>query len=190
MVIIDHWGIIKADIGIHKGRIVAIGKAGNPEIQNNIDIIVGPNTRYITGRGLLATAGAIDTDYRFTSRRHCLRSLLSGVTTMIGGDLGPAAITQTGSAASSPERLRQLLRSTDTLPANIGLLGKGSRNADRVSELLETGAMGLQTHEDWGATPEVIDTCLSIAEKLRIPVSLWGISRFVKKRNEAERSEK
>ena len=173
VLILDHWGVVKADIGIKDGRIAAIGKAGNPDTQPGVNIVFGPGTEAIAGEGLIATAGGIDSHIHFICPQQVEEALFSGVTTMIGGGTGPAAGTCATTCTPGPWNLMRMLQACDGLPMNIGLLGKG--NASRPEALVEqvrAGAMGLKLHEDWGTTPAAIDACLSVAEKFDVQVAI------------------
>ena len=171
--ILDWWGIVKADIGIKNGKIAAIGKAGNPYIQDNIDIIIGPGTEAIAGEGLILTAGGVDTHIHFICPQQIEVAIASGITTMIGGGTGPAAGTNATTCTPGPWNLYRMLQAADAFPMNLGFLGKG--NASRpegLVEQVEAGAMGLKLHEDWGTTPAAIDTCLSVAENYDVQVAI------------------
>ncbi|MDG4597783.1 MAG: urease subunit alpha [Candidatus Contendobacter sp.] len=171
--IVDHWGIVKADIGIKDGRISGIGKAGNPDVQPGVTIIIGPGTEAIAGEGLIATAGGIDTHIHFICPQQVEEALMSGVTTMIGGGTGPATGTNATTCAPGPWNLRRMLQAAEGLPMNLGFLGKG--NASRpaaLEEQIEAGAMGLKLHEDWGTTPAAIDNCLAVAERYDVQVAI------------------
>ncbi|MDX1452939.1 MAG: urease subunit alpha [Oleiphilaceae bacterium] len=171
--ILDHWGIVKADVGINNGRIVAIGKAGNPDTQEGVDILVGPGTEVIAGEGQILTAGAIDAHIHFICPQQVEEALMSGTTTMLGGGTGPATGTNATTCTPGPWNLGKMLQACDQLPMNFGFLGKG--NASRMEPLEEQiryGAMGLKLHEDWGTTPAAIDTCLSVAEKFDVQVAI------------------
>ncbi len=171
--IVDHWGIVKADIGIKDGRIVGIGKAGNPDIQPGVTIIIGPGTEAIAGEGLIATAGGIDAHIHFICPQQIEEALMSGVTTMLGGGTGPATGTNATTCTPGPWHLRRMLQAAEGLPVNLGFLGKG--NASRpaaLEEQVEAGAMGLKLHEDWGTTPAAIDCCLEVAERYDVQVAI------------------
>ncbi|ETF02107.1 urease subunit alpha [Advenella kashmirensis W13003] len=166
-------GIIKADIGIKNGHICAIGKAGNPDIQPGITIVIGPGTEIIAAEGLIVTAGGIDTHIHFICPQQIEEALTSGITTMIGGGTGPATGTFATTCTPGPWHIHAMLGATDAFPMNIGLLGKG--NASQAAPLLEqiqAGALGLKLHEDWGTTPQAIDTCLSVAEQTDTQVAI------------------
>jgi urease subunit alpha len=171
--IIDHWGIVKADIGLRAGRIFSIGKAGNPDVQPGVDIVVGPGTEVIAGEGLIATAGAIDAHIHFICPQQIEDALMSGVTTMIGGGTGPAAGTSATTCTPGPWHIQQMLRAADALPMNLGFLGKGNASLpEGLEEQLLAGAMGLKLHEDWGTTPAAIDNCLNVAEQHDVQVAI------------------
>ena len=171
--IIDHWGIIKADVGIKDGRISAIGKAGNPDTQKNVDIIIGPGTEIIAGEGKILTAGGIDAHIHFICPQQIEEALMSGVTTMLGGGTGPATGTNATTCTPGPWNLHRMLQSLDTFPMNFGLMGKGNASLpDALDEQVRAGAMGLKLHEDWGTTPASIDCCLSVAERYDVQVAI------------------
>jgi urease subunit alpha len=171
--IVDHWGIVKADIGITAGRISGIGKAGNPDIQPGVDIVIGPGTEIIAGEGLIATPGGIDSHIHFICPQQVEEALVSGVTTMIGGGTGPAAGTNATTCTPGPWHLGRMLQALDGLPMNFGLLGKGNASLpESLVEQVRAGAMGLKLHEDWGTTPAAIDCCLSVAEEFDVQVAI------------------
>ena len=160
--IVDHWGIVKADIGITRRRIAAIGKAGNPDVQPGVDIVIGPGTEIIAGEGMIVTAGGIDSHIHFICPQQIEEALASGVTTMLGGGTGPATGTFATTCTPGPENIARMLQAADAFPMNLGFLGKG--NASRPEALrqqIEAGAIGLKLHEDWGTTPAAIDNCLA-----------------------------
>ena len=164
-VILDHWGIVKADIGLRGCRIAAIGKAGNPDVQPGVDIVIGPGTEIIAGEGFIVTPGAIDTHIHFICPQQIEEALMSGVTTMIGGGTGPATGTLATTCTPGPHHIATMLKAAEAFPMNLGFLGKG--NASRPEALMqqiEAGAIGLKLHEDWGTTPAAIDNCLNVAE--------------------------
>ncbi len=164
-VILDHWGIVKADIGLRGCRIAAIGKAGNPDVQPGVDIVIGPGTEIIAGEGFIVTPGAIDTHIHFICPQQIEEALMSGVTTMIGGGTGPATGTLATTCTPGPHHIATMLKAAEAFPMNLGFLGKG--NASRPEALMQqidAGAIGLKLHEDWGTTPAAIDNCLSVAE--------------------------
>ena len=171
--ILDHWGIIKADIGLKNGRIHAIGKAGNPDTQPGVDIVIGPGTEAIAGEGLIATAGGVDSHIHFICPQQIEDALMSGITTMIGGGTGPAAGTNATTCTPGPWNIMRMLQASEGLPMNIGWLGKGNASLPApLAEQLEAGAMGLKLHEDWGTTPAAIDNCLNTAEKYDVQVAI------------------
>src|SRR5438034_471701 len=169
--ILDHWGVVKADIAIKDGRIAAIGKAGNPDVQANVDIITGPGTEVIAGEGNIVTAGGIDTHVHFICPQQMEEALFSGVTTMMGGGTGPAAGTTATTCTPGPWHIRRMLEAADSFPLNLGFFGKGNASsAAGLIEQIEAGACGLKLHEDWGTTPAAIDCCLSVADDMDIQV--------------------
>lgn len=171
--ILDHWGIVKADIGIKSGRIAKIGKAGNPDVQDGVEIVIGPGTEIIAGEGSIITAGGIDAHIHFICPQQIDEALMSGVTTMIGGGTGPATGTNATTCTPGPWNMGKMLQATDNMPMNLGFLGKGNASLpDALEEQLEAGACGLKLHEDWGTTPASIDTCLSVAEKYDVQVAI------------------
>ena len=169
--ILDYWGIVKADIAIKDGRIAAIGKAGNPDVQPNVDIIIGPGTEIIAGEGNIVTAGGIDTHVHFICPQQTEEALFSGITTMMGGGTGPAAGTTATTCTPGPWHIQRMLRAADSFPLNFGFFGKGNAStAAGLVEQIEAGACGLKLHEDWGTTPAAIDCCLSVADDMDIQV--------------------
>jgi urease subunit alpha len=171
--IVDHWGIIKADIGIKHGRIVGIGKGGNPDVQPGVDIVVGPGTEVIAGEGLIATPAGIDSHIHFICPQQIEDALMSGVTTMIGGGTGPAAGTNATTCTPGTWFIERMLQAAEELPMNLGFLGKGNTSLpDALHEQARAGAMGFKLHEDWGTTPASIDNCLSVAELLDVQVAI------------------
>jgi urease subunit alpha len=169
--ILDHWGIVKADIAIKDGRIAAIGKAGNPDVQPGVDIIIGPGTEVIAGEGNIVTAGGIDTHVHFICPQQIEEALFSGVTTMMGGGTGPAAGTTATTCTPGPWHIRRMLEAADSFPVNLGFFGKGNASSPAgLVEQIEAGACGLKLHEDWGTTPAAIDCCLSVADDMDIQV--------------------
>jgi len=171
--ILDHWGIVKADIGLRGCRIAAIGKAGNPDVQPGVDIVIGPGTEIIAAEGLIVTAGAVDTHIHFICPQQIDEALASGVTTMTGGGTGPATGTFATTCTPGPANIERMLQAADAFPMNLGFLGKG--NASRPEALrqqVEAGAIGLKLHEDWGTTPAAIDCCLSVAEETDVQVAI------------------
>ena len=171
--ILDHWGVVKADVAIKAGRIVAIGKAGNPDIQPDIDIIIGPCTEVIAGEGQILTAGAIDAHIHFICPQQIEEALMSGVTTMLGGGTGPATGTNATTCTPGAWHIGKMLQAAESFPMNLGFLGKGNASLPgALEEQLQAGAMGLKLHEDWGTTPASIDCCLSVAEKYDVQVAI------------------
>ena len=172
-VILDHWGIVKADIGLKNGRIAAIGKAGNPDIQPGVGIVIGPGTEIIAGEGLIATAGAVDAHIHFICPQQVEDAMMSGVTTMIGGGTGPATGTAATTCTPGPWHLARMYQALEALPMNFGLLGKGNASLpEALEEQVRAGAMGLKLHEDWGTTPAAIDNCLNVADRFDIQVAI------------------
>ena len=171
--ILDHWGIVKADVGIKNGLISAIGKAGNPDTQEGVTIEVGPGTEVIAGEGSILTAGAIDAHIHFICPQQVEEALMSGTTTMLGGGTGPSTGTNATTCTPGPWNIGKMLQATDDLPMNFGFLGKGNASLpEALAEQIEAGAFGLKLHEDWGTTPASIDNCLNIAEKYDIQVAI------------------
>ena len=171
--ILDHWGIVKADIGIKNGRIARIGKAGNPNVQVGVDIFIGPATEVIAGEGMILTAGAIDSHIHFICPQQIEEALMSGVTTMLGGGTGPAAGTNATTCTPGPWNLTRMLQAAEELPMNLGFLGKGNSSLpEALDEQLRAGAIGLKLHEDWGTTPACIDACLGVAERHDVQVAI------------------
>jgi urease subunit alpha len=171
--ILDWWGIVKADVGIVAGKIAKIGKAGNPYVQDGVDIIIGPGTEVIAGEGQILTAGGIDTHIHFICPQQIEVAIASGITTMIGGGTGPAAGTNATTCTPGPWHLARMLQALESFPMNIGLLGKGnSSQTPALVEQVEAGAIGLKLHEDWGTTPATIDTCLSVADEYDVQVAI------------------
>ncbi len=171
--IVDHWGIVKADIGIKTGRIAAIGKAGNPDIQPNVTMAIGGATEIIAGEGMIVTAGGIDTHIHFICPQQIEEALMSGVTTMIGGGTGPAVGTAATTCTPGRWHIHSMLAAADAFPMNLGFLGKGNVSLPLpLEEQIRAGAIGLKLHEDWGSTPAAIDNCLSVADKMDIQVAI------------------
>ena len=171
--IIDYWGIVKADVGIKDGRIAGIGKAGNPDVQPNVDIVIGPGTEAIAGEGQILTAGGIDAHIHFICPQQIEEALMSGVTTMLGGGTGPATGTNATTCTPGPWNIHRMLEAADSLPMNLGFLGKGNASLPAaLNEQVEAGVMGLKLHEDWGTTPAAIDNCLSVADEYDIQVAI------------------
>ncbi|WP_373991829.1 urease subunit alpha [Duganella sp. BuS-21] len=172
-VIVDHWGIVKADIGLKNGMIAAIGKAGNPDIQPNVTMAIGGATEIIAGEGMIVTAGGVDTHIHFICPQQIEEALMSGVTTMIGGGTGPSAGTSATTCTPGPWHLHSMLQAADAFPMNLGFLGKGNVSLPApLEEQVLAGAIGLKLHEDWGSTPAAIDNCLSVADKMDIQVAI------------------
>ncbi len=171
--IVDHWGIVKADIGIKDGRIEHIGKAGNPDVQAGVDIIIGPGTEIIAAEGQIVTAGGLDAHIHFIAPQQVDEALMSGITTMLGGGTGPATGTNATTATPGAWNLARMLQASDDLPVNLGFLGKGNASLPvALEEQIEAGAIGLKLHEDWGTTPAAIDNCLSVAERYDVAVAI------------------
>ena len=169
--ILDHWGVVKADIALKDGHISAIGKAGNPDVQPNVNIIIGPGTEIIAGEGKIVTAGGIDVHVHFICPQQIEEALYSGLTTMMGGGTGPAAGTTATTCTPGPWHLRRMIEAAEAFPMNLGFFGKGnSSQAPGLVEQIEAGACGLKLHEDWGSTPAAIDRCLSVADDMDIQV--------------------
>jgi urease subunit alpha len=172
-VILDWWGIIKADVGIKDGKIYKVGKAGNPYIQDRVDIIIGPGTEIIAGEGSILTAGGIDTHIHFICPQQIDVAIASGITTMIGGGTGPAAGTSATTCTPGVWNMYRMLQAADAFPMNIGLLGKGNSSQPQgLVEQVEAGAIGLKLHEDWGTTPAAIDNCLNVADEYDVQVAI------------------
>ncbi len=172
-VILDYWGIVKADIGIKNGNIFKIGKAGNPDVQSNIDIIIGPGTEIVAGEGKIVTAGGIDAHIHFISPQQIEEALSSGITTMLGGGTGPAEGTNATTCTPGPWHISRMLQAADSFPVNLGFFGKGNASKEEaLIEQVESGVCGLKLHEDWGTTPSAIDTCLNIADQYDIQVAI------------------
>ena len=171
--IIDHWGIVKADVGLKDGRIAGIGKAGNPDVQPDVTIAIGASTEIIAGEGMILTAGGIDTHIHFICPQQIEEALMSGVTTMIGGGTGPATGTNATTCTSGPWHLARMLQAADAFPMNIGLTGKGNASLpEPLIEQVKAGAIGLKLHEDWGTTPASIDNCLNVADQYDVQVAI------------------
>jgi urease subunit alpha len=171
--ILDYWGVVKADIGIKDGCIAAIGKAGNPDVQPNVHIIIGPGTEVIAGEGKIVTAGGIDTHVHYICPQQFGEALYSGLTTMMGGGTGPAAGTTATTCTPGPWHIQRMLQAADAFPMNLGIFGKGNASsAASLVEQIEAGACGLKLHEDWGATPAAIDCCLSAADDMDVQVAI------------------
>ena len=171
--IVDHWGIVKADVGLKNGRIHAIGKAGNPDIQPNVSIAIGASTEVIAGEGMILTAGGIDTHIHFICPQQIDEALNSGVTTMIGGGTGPATGSNATTCTSGPWHMARMLQAADAFPMNMGFSGKGNASLPQpLIEQVEAGAIGLKLHEDWGTTPASIDNCLTVADRYDVQVAI------------------
>ena len=171
--IVDATGILKADVGIRDGRIVGIGKAGNPDVQPGVDIVIGPGTEAIAGEGRILTAGGIDAHIHWICPQQVEDALYSGITTMLGGGTGPAEGTNATTCTPGPWHLGRMLQAAEGLPLNIGLFGKGNAaTPDALIEQVVAGACGLKLHEDWGTTPAAIDTCLAVAEQTDVQVAI------------------
>ncbi|TIH09939.1 urease subunit alpha [Pseudomonas leptonychotis] len=171
--IIDHWGIVKADVGLKDGRIAAIGKAGNPDIQPDVTIAIGAGTEVIAGEGMILTAGGIDSHIHFICPQQIEEALMSGVTTMIGGGTGPATGTNATTCTPGPWHMARMLQAADAFPMNLGFTGKGNASLpEPLIEQVKAGAIGLKLHEDWGTTPAAIDNCLSVADQYDVQVAI------------------
>lgn len=171
--ILDWWGIVKADVGIKDGKIYKIGKAGNPYIQDRVDIIIGPGTEVIAGEGMILTAGGIDSHIHFICPQQIEVAIASGITTMIGGGTGPATGTNATTCTPGPWHMYRMLQAADAFPVNLGFLGKGNSSQPQgLVEQILAGAMGLKLHEDWGTTPATIDNCLSVADEYDVQVAI------------------
>src|SRR5437588_7362571 len=171
--ILDHWGVVKADVGIKDGKIAGIGKAGNPDIQPNVTLVIGPGTEAIAGEGKILTAGGFDTHIHFICPQQIEEALMSGVTSLLGGGTGPAAGTNATTCTPGPWHLARMIQAADAFPVNLGFAGKG--NAARpaaLEEMIKAGACALKLHEDWGTTPAAIDNCLSVADDYDIQVMI------------------
>ncbi len=171
--IVDHWGIVKADVGVRDGRIAGLGKAGNPDTMDGVTLEIGPSTEIIAGEGKVLTPGGIDAHIHFISPQQADEAIASGVTTMLGGGTGPATGTNATTCTPGAWNIHRMLQAVDTLPLNFGFLGKGnSARPEPIREQIEAGAAGLKLHEDWGTTPQAIRTCLSVANELDVPVAI------------------
>ncbi|MEN3277716.1 MAG: urease subunit alpha [Massilia sp.] len=172
-VIVDHWGIVKADIGLKDGMIAAIGKAGNPDIQPGVTIVIGAATEIIAGEGMIVTAGGIDSHIHFICPQQIEEALMSGITTMLGGGTGPAVGTAATTCTPGPWHIGSMLMAAEAFPMNLGFFGKGNASrAEPLVEQVQAGVIGLKLHEDWGTTPKAIDTCLSVADAMDIQVAI------------------
>lgn len=173
VLIVDHWGIVKADVGLKGGRIAGIGKAGNSDVQPRVTMAIGPGTEIIAGEGLIATAGAVDAHVHFICPQQVEQALMSGVTTLIGGGTGPAAGTNATTCTPGPWHIERMLGAIEDMPVNIGFLGKGNASLpEALEEQIEAGVIGLKLHEDWGTTPAAINNCLDVAERYDIQVAI------------------
>ena len=171
--ILDHWGIVKADVGLNNGRIAAIGKAGNPDIQDGVTINIGACTEVIAGEGMILTAGGVDSHIHYICPQQIEEAICSGITTMIGGGTGPATGSKATTCTPGAWHIARMLQATDMLPMNFGFLGKGNASQPGpLREQLDAGAMGLKLHEDWGSTPAAIDCCLSVAEEYDVQIAI------------------
>ncbi len=171
--ILDHWGVVKADVGISNGRISGIGKAGNPDVQRGVDIVIGPGTEAIAGEGHILTAGGIDAHIHFICPQQIEEALMSGVTTMLGGGTGPATGTNATTCTPGAWNIRHMLQAADAFPMNLGFMGKGNASLpEGLQAQIAAGAMGLKLHEDWGTTPAAIDNCLAVAERADVQVAI------------------
>src|SRR3990170_4970899 len=172
-VIVDHWGIVKADVGLKDGRIERIGKAGNPDTQPGVDIVIGPGTEIIAGEGRILTAGGMDAHIHFICPQQIEEALMSGLTSMLGGGTGPAHGTLATTCTPGPWHIEMMLRAADAFPMNLGFAGKGNAALPgALVEMVEAGACALKLHEDWGTTPAAIDCCLSVADDLDVQVMI------------------
>ena len=171
--IIDHWGIIKADVGITNGRIAKVGKAGNPDIQPGVDIIIGPGTEVIAGEGKILTAGGVDSHIHFICPQQVDEAIASGITTLVGGGTGPATGTAATTCTPGPWHLARMLQAAEGLPVNIAFAGKGNASQPAaLEEMIRAGAACLKLHEDWGTTPAAIDNCLSVGDRYDVQVMI------------------
>lgn len=171
--IIDHWGIVKADIGIKNGRITGIGKAGNPDVQAGVDILVGPGTDVVAGEGSIVTAGGIDSHIHFICPQQIEEAQASGVTTMLGGGTGPSTGTNATTVTPGPWNMARMLQAADQFSMNLGFMGKGNASLpDALTEQISAGGIGLKLHEDWGTTPAAIDNCLTVADEMDVQVAI------------------
>jgi len=173
--VLDHWGIVKADVGVRDGRIVAIGAAGNPDVMDGVHpaLAIGPGTEIVAGEGKLLTAGGVDAHIHWISPQQAWEALCSGVTTMLGGGTGPAEGSKATTVTPGPWYLHRMLEAAEGLPVNVGFLGKGNASRpDALAEQIRAGAIGLKLHEDWGTTPSTIDTALAVAEAFDVQVAI------------------
>ena len=171
--VIDHWGIVKCDLGLKNGRIAGLGKAGNPDVQPGIDIVIGPGTEIIAGEGMIVTAGGIDAHIHFICPQQIEEALMSGITTMLGGGTGPATGTFATTCTPGPWHIASMLKASESFPMNLGFQGKGNASLPAaLDEQVEAGAYGLKLHEDWGTTPAAIDNCLNVADRYDVQVTI------------------
>jgi len=171
--IIDHWGIVKADVGIKAGRITAVGKAGNPDVQAGVTILIGPGTEVLAAEGMILTAGGIDSHIHFICPQQIDEAMSSGITTMLGGGTGPATGSNATSSTPGPWNIHRMLEAADSSSMNLGFLGKGNASQpEALREQVAAGTIGLKLHEDWGTTPAAIDTCLSVADEMDVQVAI------------------
>jgi urease subunit alpha len=171
--VIDHWGIVKADVAIKSGRIAALGKAGNPDVQPGVDIVIGPGTEIVAGEGMILTAGGVDSHIHFICPQQIEAALASGVTTMLGGGTGPATGTYATTCTPGPWHIHAMLKAAEAFPMNLGFMGKGNASLpEALDEQVEAGACGLKLHEDWGTTPAAIDNCLATADRHDVQVTI------------------
>ena len=171
--IIDHWGIVKADIGLKAGRIAAIGKAGNPDVQPGVDIVIGPGTEVISCEGMIVTTGGIDSHIHFICPQQINEALASGITTMLGGGTGPATGTFATTCTPGPWNIERMLQAADAFPMNLGFLGKGNASLPgALHEQINAGVIGLKLHKDWGTTPAAISNCLDVADAADVQVAI------------------
>jgi urease subunit alpha len=172
-VILDHWGVVKADVGLRGGRISKIGKAGNPDIQPGVDIIIGPGTEIIAGEGKILTAGGFDSHIHFICPQQIEEALMSGITSMLGGGTGPAHGTLATTCTPGPWHLARMIEAADAFPMNLGFAGKGNASLPKaLEEMVLAGACAMKLHEDWGTTPAAIDNCLSVADEMDVQVMI------------------
>ncbi|HEX8665843.1 MAG TPA: urease subunit alpha, partial [Beijerinckiaceae bacterium] len=172
-VVLDHWGIVKCDVGLKDGRIERLGKAGNPDVQPGVDIVVGPGTEVIAGEGKILTAGGFDSHIHFICPQQIEEALMSGVTSMLGGGTGPATGTKATTCTPGPWHLARMIEAADAFPMNLGFAGKGNASRpDALEEMVRAGACALKLHEDWGTTPAAIDCCLSVADAFDVQVMI------------------
>ena len=171
--VLDHWGVVKADVGLRDGRIAAIGKAGNPDTQPGVAIVIGPGTEIIAGEGRILTAGGVDPHIHFICPQQIEAALASGVTTMLGGGTGPAHGTLATTCTPGPWHIERMLQAAEAFPMNLGFLGKGNASRpEALSQQIAAGAIGMKLHEDWGTTPKAIDTCLRVADAMDVQVAI------------------